>query len=87
MKINMLLSKVGGCCFQTVFVGTCRMKIAQWRERKAGFSEDVGGHTGPGRAHENKHFWPNLTFSHKKTWVAEHHDSAERARERRREKM
>lgn len=62
------------------------MKIAQWRERKAGFSEDVGGHTGPGCAHENKTgvciFGRISLFLTRK-----HHDSAEGARERRREKM
>lgn len=68
------------------------MKSAQWREKRDGPSEGVGGHTGTGQA-ENKmggfHIFGHTTersffFSHK-TWVAKCHDSADRERERKTE--
>lgn len=36
------------------FVGTCKMKSAQWRERRVGPSEGVGGQAGTWQADENK---------------------------------
>ena len=74
-------------------MGTCKIKSAQWREKRDGPSEGVGGHTGTGQA-ENKmggfHIFGHTTersffFSHK-TRVAKCHDSADRERERQRVK-
>lgn len=71
-------------------MGTCKMKSAQWRERKDGPLKCVGGPTGTGQDYENKMRFCIFGRTTKrfvfiiphKTWVAKCLDSAVRRREK-----